>query len=237
MSEFVIKKHRPFALILTIALFSIASSAMVWLILDTNYWNYIKSKLTQSESSKLLWEVNKGLEQENTALREKVIMLERSTQIDRQTAAKLQNDIQLLQDQVYQLKGELEFYQGIMSATTNSRGLNIQGLHIVSTDHDRLYRFKLVLTNVAKSDKVVEVTMNMSVEGMNETGSKVLSLNEVTAGSEIKRAIKFKHFERIEGSLAFPTGFKPLRVVVALQAKGLQNSTVRRVFEWPAAAG
>jgi hypothetical protein len=123
-----------------------------------------------------------------------------------------------------------------MSATTNSKGLNVQGLHIEATDQERLYHFKLVLTNVAKSDRVIEVTMDMSVEGMNEAGSKVLSLDEVVAGSELKREIKFKNFERIEGFLNFPKGFKPLRVVVELRQKGIR-STVQKVFEWPVITG
>ncbi|MCG8379074.1 MAG: hypothetical protein MI865_06325 [Proteobacteria bacterium] len=237
MSKLVVKKHRPLEIALAIILLSSAFSIVVWLMLDTNHWSFIKGRLSKSEESRLLWEVNQGLEQENNALREKVIMLERSTQIDNQTAMKLHDDIRLLQDQVYRLKGELEFYQGIMAATTDSKGLNVQGLHIESTDQERLYRFKLVLTNVAKSDKVIEVTMDMSVEGMNENGSKVLPLKEVIAGSEFRREIKFKNFERIEGSLAFPEGFRPIRVVVDLQQKGIQKAAVQRIFEWPANAG
>ncbi len=237
MSKLVVKKHRPLEIALAIILLSSAFSVVVWLMLDTNHWSFIKGRLSKSEESRLLWEVNQGLEQENNALREKVIMLERSTQIDNQTAMKLHDDIRLLQDQVYRLKGELEFYQGIMVATTDSKGLNVQGLHIESTDQERLYRFKLVLTNVAKSDKVIEVTMDMSVEGMNENGSKVLPLKEVIAGSEFRREIKFKNFERIEGSLAFPEGFRPIRVVVDLQQKGIQKAAVQRIFEWPANAG
>lgn len=237
MSRLVVKKHRPLEIILAVVLFSAAFSVIVWLLLDANHWRFIKSRLSQSEDSRLLWDVNQSLETENKQLREQVVMLERSTQIDNQVAVRLQNDIQKLQDQVYRLKGELEFYQGIMSATTDSKGLNVQGLHIEATDQERLYHFKLVLTNVAKSDKIIEVTMDMSIEGMNEAGSKVLSLDEVISGNQLKREIKFKNFERIEGNLNFPEGFKPLRVVVDLKQKGIQKSTVHRVFEWPANTG
>lgn len=232
MSKLVVKKHRPFGIVLAAVVFSSIFSVVVWLLLDANHWNFIKNQLLQSKESRLLWEVNQEIEAENKQLREHVIMIERSTQIDNQVAARLQDEIRLLQDQVYLLKGELEFYQGIMSATTDSKGLNIQGLHIEATDQERPYRFKLVLTNVAKSDRVIEVTMDMSVEGMNETGSKVLSLDEVIAGSELKREIKFKNFKRIEGSLSLPKGFKPLRVVVDLRQKG-SRSTVQKIFEWP----
>ena len=237
MSKLVVKKHRPLEIILAAVIFSAVFSVGVWLFLDANHWSVIKNRLSQSKESHLLWDVNQGLETENKQLREQVVMLERSHQIDTQVATRLQNEIQNLQDQVYSLKGELEFYQGIMSSTTDSKGLNVQGLHIESTDQERLYRFKLVLTNVAKSDRVVNVTMDMSIEGMNEAGSKVLSLNEVTAGKELKREIKFKNFERIEGSLNFPKGFKPLRVVVDIRQKDIKNSTIQKIFEWPASAG
>ena len=237
MSKLVVKKHRPLEIFLAAILFSAAFSLIVWFLLDANHWNFIKSRITQSEESRNLWAVNRNLESENAKLSEKVIKLERLTQIDNETAERLQNDIRALQDKVYRLKEELEFYQGIMSATTDSKGLNIQGLHIEATDEAQLYRFKLVLTNVAKSDRVVEVTMDMSVEGMNEAGSQVLSLNDVIAGSDLNRDIKFKNFERIEGSLSFPAGFKPLRVLVDLRQKGGQKSAVQRVFEWPANAG
>jgi uncharacterized protein DUF6776 len=237
MSKLVVKKHRPLEIILAVVLFSAAISILVWLFLDANHWRFIKSQLSQSEDSRLLWDVNQGLESENKQLREQVVILERSTQIDNQAAASLQNDIRALQDQVYRLKGELEFYEGIMSATTDSKGLNVQGLHIEATEQDRLYHFKLVLTNVAKSDKIIEVTIDMSIEGMNEAGSQVLSLDQVNAGSKLNRDIKFKNFERIEGNLNFPEGFKPLRVVVDLRQKGARKSTVKRVFEWPAKTG
>ena len=41
----------------------------------------------------------------------------------------------------------------------------------------------------------------------------------------------------IEGSLSFPDGFKPLRVVVDIQQKGYKNSTIQKIFDWPASAG
>ncbi len=237
MNKLVVKKHRPLEIILAVVVFSVFSSITAWLLLDANHWSFIKNRISQSKESHLLWDVNQGLETDNKKLREQQVMLERSHQIDVQVAARLQNEIRVLQDQVYSLKEELEFYQGIMSATTDSKGLNIQGLHVESTDEERFYRFKLVLTNVAKSDKVVEVTMDMSIEGMNEAGSKVLSLDEVIAGNKLNREIKFKNFERIEGSLNFPEGFKPLRVVVDIRQKEKKNSTIHKIFEWPASAG
>ncbi len=234
MPKLVIKKHRPMEIILAVVLLSVTISVATWILLDLSHWHFIKNQLFRNEDTRLLWDVNQSLEKENKLLREQVVILERSTQIDIQAAARLQNEMQTLQDQVYRLKGELEFYDGIMSATTDSKGLNVQGFHVEATGQEGIYHFKLVLTNVAKSDKVIEVTMDMSIEGMNKSGSRILSLDQVTAGSKLNRDIKFKNFERIEGNLNFPEGFTPLRVVVELRQKGAQKSTLKRIFEWPA---
>ena len=237
MPKLVVKKHRPLEIILAAILFSTIFSLAVWLLLDANHWNYIKSRLLQSQESRELWEINQNLDAENKQLKEQVVMLQRSNQIDNQVAVKLQSQIRNMQDELYDLKGELEFYQGIMSSTTDSKGLNVQGLRVERTAEKQMYNFKLVLTNVAKSGRVTEVTMDMSIEGMSEAGSRVLSLDQVIAGNQLNREIKFKNFKRIEGSLSFPDGFKPLRVVVDLQQKGYKNSTIQKIFDWPASAG
>lgn len=237
MSKLVVRKHRPLEIVFAVVAFSTIFSLAVWFLLDVNHWSYIKSRITQSKESHTLWQVNQNLEEENTQLKEQVVMLQRSNQIDNQVAVKLQTQIRALQDQLFTLKEELEFYQGIMSSTTDSKGLNVQGLHVESTAERQTYHFKLVLTNVAKSDKVAEVTVDMSIEGMNEAGSKVLSLDQVIAGNQLNREIKFKNFKRIEGSFSFPGGFKPLRVIVDIQQKGYKKSTIQKIFDWPAIAG
>lgn len=236
MTKLVVKKHRPLEIFLYCLLFSAIVSILVWLFLDATHWSVIKGRFSRGQESKTLWEANRLLEQENDQLREKVIMLERLTKLDEKTAGQLQNEIRKLQDKVYELTGEVEFYQGIMSSTSNSKGLNIQGLYVESTDQPELYRYKLILTNVAKSDNI-KVSFNIVFEGINGSESQILSLDEVKTGSAPAQTISFRNFERVEGSFSLPPEFKPLRVVVKLKQKGVSKSAVQRVFEWPAIAG
>ncbi len=237
MPKLVVKKHRPLEILLFCLLFSLSISILVWLLLDATHWSFIKSRFLRGQEASLLWEENRDLVNENQQLKDKVIMLERLTQIDNKTAARLQNEIRVLQDNLYKLTAELEFYQGVMTATTDSKGLNIQGLRVESTDVSGIYRYKLILTNVAKSDKVINVTVDMSFEGLGKEGTETLSLDQVTAANVSEQKISFKNFERIEGSVTFPDGFKPLRVIVDLKQIGVSKSTIQRVFEWSASAG
>ena len=237
MPKLVVKKHEPFVIILVVGLLSAMVSVVIWLLLDENHWQATRNQLIQKEDYRLLRDVNQRLNIDNAQLREEVIILERLTEIDTQAAARLQDDLKTLQDQIYHINGELEFYESIMTATTDSKGLNIQGLHIVDTGQENFYNFKLILTNVANSDKIVEVTMTMTIEGMSETGPQILSFDEMGEDNKYLRQIKFKNFERIEGNLIFPERFKPLRVVVDLRQKNMKRSAVIRVFEWSTKIG
>jgi len=236
MSRLVVKTHRPLQILLAVIILSITIILFVWSLLEKGQWNYIQEQLASSEESKLLWDVNRSLEGENVELRERLIILERATQIDVQTTAELQGDIRTLQGEVYRLKGELEFYQGIMESTRDSKGLNVQGLHIEAMTQHK-YRFKLILTHVTKNDKVAEGDVDVSLEGMQNGKRRILNLREVSEEQPIDLTFKFRHFKRFEGRLTLPDGFEPRRVVVQLQLGGKDKSKIEKVFEWPAKAG
>ena len=192
----------------------------------------IRVQLSQTHDINQLWSANLDLKNQNKSLSEKILKLERLANVDNATSIRLQNEIKLLQDQVFNLRRELTFYQGIITASSYSRGLNIQGLHIETTRKKGLYKYKLVLTNIGKSDKVTEVSIDMMVEGNDKSGFRTLSLNEIGAGEEYNNRIKIKSFGRIEGNINVPDDFEPLRVMVNLKQHDGEKLRLNRVFEW-----
>ena len=179
-----------------------------------------------------MWDSNNRLELENKELREQLVKLERISQVDRQTAVNLQEDMRKLQDRIYRLKEELEFYQGIMDSASKVEGLNVQGLHIVPLSQPRSYRFKLILTHVTKSDKVTEGSIGIKLEGMQNGSPKELDIRDVIIEKSFKLNYKFKHFKRLEGNVTLPEAYEPHTVSVRLQPKGQELSKVAKVFDW-----
>ena len=163
---------------------------VVWYLYDNPRLNTIRVQLSQTHDINQLWSANLDLKNQNKSLSEKILKLERLANVDNATSIRLQNEIKLLQDQVFNLRRELTFYQGIITASSYSRGLNIQGLHIETTRKKGLYKYKLVLTNIGKSDKVTEVSIDMMVEGNDKSGFRALSLNEIGDGEEYNNKIK-----------------------------------------------
>ena len=64
--------------------------------------------------------------------------------------------------------------KGIMvDSAREVEGLNVQGLHIVPLSQTHSYRFKLILTQVTKSDKVTAGTVEIMLEGILDGSPKV----------------------------------------------------------------
>ena len=232
MPKHVVKKDSRFLPAHYITFFLLVFVVVGWFLYDNPRLKTIRAQLSQAHDISELLSSNKELEKKNQELDKQILKLERLADIDNGTSIRLQNEIKLLQDQVFNLRRELTFYKGIITASSYSRGLNIQGLHIETTRKQTFFKYKLVLTNIGNSDSITEVTIDMSVEGNDKSGFRTLSSGDMILGAELKRKIKVRNFERIEGNFNFPNGFEPLRVLVDLQQHDKEKLRLHRVFEW-----
>jgi len=232
MPKHVVKKDSRFLPAHYITFFLLVFVVVGWFLYDSPRLKTIRAQLSQAHDISELLSSNNELEKKNQELDKQILKLERLADIDNGTSIRLQNEIKLLQDQVFNLRRELTFYKGIITASSYSRGLNIQGLHIETTRNQTFFKYKLVLTNIGNSDSITEVTIDMSVEGNDKSGFRTLSSVDMIPGAELKRKIKVRNFERIEGNFNFPNGFEPLRVLVDLQQHDKEKLRLHRVFEW-----
>ena len=237
MGHLIIKQDRPYQIMVAVILLTIMLSTTVWFLLDESHWAFIKSRVALGQETRRLWEENRDLEQENKHLNERIIMLERATQIDNQAAVELHEEMKRLQDEIYNLKEELVFYQGIITTTGSAEGLKIQGMQVEKLPEAAHYHFKLILTHVTKDDIVAEGNIEITLEGMQNSVARELSLTEVLLDPRQDMSFKFRNFKRLEGNMILPEGFTPYRVNVRLQPKDAKLSNVKRVFNWSEMAG
>ena len=231
MAQLIIKYHRPYQIVAIVIIFSLLLSFGTLFFIDDSHWDYIKSRISIGQQGRQLWDENRNLVKENEKLRDHLIMLERTTQIDSQAAAELHEEVKKLQDEVYKLRGELEFYQNIMTSTGTTNGLSIQGMQIEKLT-DNNYQFKLILTHVSKKDKVIEGVAEIVLEGQQDNVTRVINITDLIINSSFDLSFKFKNFKQFEGNIMLPEGFRPLRIMVKLQPKDAKLSMIKRVFNW-----
>lgn len=232
MSRLVVKSHRPWQFAVAVVILSMFLATLTWLLLDKSHWSLIFDRIGDNDERKHLWEVNQSLHAERETLQERVLMLERITSVDKQTAALLQDEIKSLQEKIYTQKGELEFYQGIMDATRNAKGLNIHGIYIEPLAQNQAYQLKLVLTHVAKGSALAEGSMAIFVVGRENDEEKQLKIEDIVVGEALDLSYKLRSFKRFETKLVLPDEFLAERVIVELKPKQKNQVMIREVFDW-----
>lgn len=225
-----------------IGLFLIAcfsACAALWVVLEHRYQARVSQFSDQSFALQALLETKEALQAEGAALshseqemKKRIAVLERGHQVDQATMMALRQEAQALDGEIHELRREVEFYEGMMDVAGASSGLRIQGILVESTDMERHYRYKLVLTHTAKNDSFVEGVMEIAVEGIQEGVQKALDLSDIHLGKAPELAFKFKNFKQFKGGFILPKAFAPANMQVRARFKG-KSTVLERDFSWP----
>ena len=128
MPKHVVKKDSRFLPAHYITFFLLVFVIVGWFLYDSPRLKTIRTQLSQAHDISELLSSNKELKKQNQELDKQVLKLERLADIDNGTSIRLQNEIKSLQEQVFNLRRELTFYKGIITASSYSRGIEYSGI-------------------------------------------------------------------------------------------------------------
>ncbi len=227
-----VKHHHPWKARILIALGVIGLTVGGWSLFD--YGRYMAgydSAEVDLERVELLGTVD-ALQREIEKLREQKAQLERAAQIERQAYNELDSNLKSLQGEILELKEELAFYRGIVSPRDASRGLRLQTFTVEPVG-PHSYRYKVVLTQVHKNDRLARGRVTLQVEGLQGGIPKILDLGTLSANSVKELSYRFKYFQKLEGDLKLPDGFQPLRATARILPGGRRQDIIEKTIDWP----
>lgn len=169
---------------------------------------------------------------ENRELRERIALLERSSEIDREAREQVQANLAAMQDEVLELREELAFYRGIVSPEDAQAGLRIQSFKLATGPDGGLYHFRLVLIQAIKHDRRATGSVEVVVHGVRDGQPVSMSLQELVTAETDELAYSFKYFQDFEGDIRLPDGFVPARVDIAVMPGGRASDAIRRTIQW-----
>jgi hypothetical protein len=146
----------------------------------------------------------------------------------------MQAEDRVIQEELYQLKRDLEFYQGVMDATKDVNGLNIQGVHLEQLTVPRTYRIKVVLTHMSKDVTVAKGILSISMEGLLKAKAKQYEIQEIAEDGTPDLSFNFRNYLRIQSTFVLPEGFEPKKVVIRVHANDNKQSPIVNSFDWQA---
>jgi hypothetical protein len=170
----------------------------------------------------------------NAGLRQRLAILERSSEIDRRASLEVRDDFAGLQEKVQALRKELAFYRGIVSPAGNKAGVNIQRFDLQPGSTAGRYNYKLMLTQVKRNDRYVRGVIDIDVEGLQDGSGKLFSFANLRVDKGDALAFKFRYFQDFEGQIQLPPNFEPQRLRIRVKTSGKdQPPDVEKTMEWP----
>ena len=200
-------------------------------------YGYYKTMLTQqtelADQSELTAEID-SLRLENANLRRQIAILDRSSVMDQQANAEVQDTITSLRERVAQLEEDIVFYRQVVAEETEDTGLMIGQLDLDATTDPGRYRYKLVMRQKdADGDTFLVGHVNVNLVGLLDEEQVILALRDISeAEDELDIRLRFKYFQNIEGELALPEGFQPDRVQIAAVSTEPVSKTISEDFGW-----
>ncbi|MDD3518856.1 MAG: hypothetical protein PHQ14_10950 [Chromatiales bacterium] len=160
-------------------------------------------------------------------------VLERSAEIERESAEQVRASLQEMEVQMLELNEELSFYRSLVVPGTDQRGLNLQNVTIEPTDRPREYAYRLVLTQVHAGNRTTSGEVELVVEGRQDGAIKRLTLAELGGGARALR-FSFRYFQTLEGQVSLPEGFRPAKLHVRAKTGDGKLEPVERTYTWDA---
>jgi hypothetical protein len=188
---------------------------------------------TRTENT-MLESRNRALAHENDRMREKLAILERSSQIDREAAQAVKSDLGQLEDELQAAREEVEFYRGIVSPGDVNPGLRIHRFTLDAGGAAGSYHYDLVLTQLKRNDRFVSGRVDWKIFGTRAGKPAQLDLAGITDPEVSRLKFRFRYFQDLAGEVRLPEGFVADHVELTVTPEGTKaQPPVVQKFNWP----
>lgn len=235
----VVTSHRPWLRWGMIALITMLLLAAAWALYSytrsTTVSDYEETRAERErlvEQRRQLIRELKDAKDELLELKEQIVYMERSQDIDRTAFQEVRNSLGSLQAELSESQEQLAFYRGIVQPKESRAGVRVYEFKVVPTQTTGLYRYELVLIQSVRHDRQVKGSVVIEFEGLQAEAAAILPLVDVTLNSAENLVFSFKYFQEFSGEFRLPDGFEPVRVKIVVDPKGRRDPRIEDVYQW-----
>jgi hypothetical protein len=238
-SKVVIRAYRPRLRLALTAAATAALAISAWgLYRYTRATTVVDFERAQSERDELLDERREltGKLRESHAqvekLKDQIVYLQRSQEIDQQACATVKTSLASLQEEVADLQEQVAFYRGIVSPDASRAGLRVYEFKVYPTATAGVFRYALVLIQSVRRDRRIAGRVEITLQGVEAGQTRAHRLSELVLSGEKNLVFSFKYFEEFGGEFRLPDGFRPTRAQVAVLPDGGAVPKIEDEYEW-----
>lgn len=174
-----------------------------------------------------------GYEQHLADINQELVNLRQGARIDREAAEQVREEVLASEASIAALKADLVFYRGLMTPTATEQGLGIRSFKVYATVEPRIYRYELVLQQLAVKHALLKGQVRLKLRGKMAGAELALSLQQLSPdeASEV-RAFRFRYFQKLEGAIRLPQDFTPETIELRAETKGKWGVRVEKQLQW-----
>lgn len=148
------------------------------------------------------------------------IQSESRASVDRSAQAQVQAQLKALESENARLKSDLAFFESLLPAPTNAKGIQIRSFRVQPDAEPNSLRYRLLVQQSGRPvrDFVGEVLLTVSLQ--HEGRASVLQLPDPKMPAAGPVPLAFRHYQRVEGTFELPEGAVVQSVLVKIQADG-----------------
>jgi Family of unknown function (DUF6776) len=179
----------------------------------------------KSEAARIRTKLEEEIRQrdaENAELHSQMTAAERQMQIERATYGDLAKQVKLLSNQNAALREDLAFFQSLMTVGAKEGALSVNRFRVQPEALPGEYRYRLLLVQTGERMKEFQGKLQFVLNLQQGDRKYVLTLPEESARDTKEYQVKFKFFQRVEGTFKVA----PDAVVKSLQVRVFENGSV-----------
>ena len=171
-------------------------------------------------------------------LQQQVANLTVGSQVDRKAEEGIRAEMVVLRERVAELEQETTFYRELMKPNADNSGLTIGSLDILKTNTPRLYKYKLVIQQLAAQHQLLKGYLEFTIVGRqigedSQATEQTVPLKDISKDVSVVRIpMRFKYFQRLEGELELPVKFEPEVIEIKAVSTVKGSAAVEKKFSW-----
>ncbi len=167
---------------------------------------------------------------------QRINTLEVELEVERLANQESQAMLKSMEQQHYQVKKQLSFYEKVMAPEKQADGLVIDDVKIMPTQSPNHYRFQVTLVQQQLKKRYAKGYIELTFMGSLNNKPHQLKLAKVSTLTRKELSFSFQYFQIIEGEFTLPDNFIPENVsLAAILPKGRWQKYYRldQTIAWP----
>lgn len=172
----------------------------------------------------------KAEQQAALELRAEAARYKREAQVEREAGRILQLELINMRKEGDELRNEVAVLRSLISTKRGS--LYVKRFEVHPTESEGKFRYQLIVAQALDNVGTTTGKLSISILGKLDGKDERIDLKQFSEDAAASIALKFKHYQEVNGLINLPEGFLPESVEMEVQPKSKKLSKLNKQFAW-----